>query len=144
MAFSAPTPGRVVPVDLAQRGGTIIGQKDAFLCAARGTNVTIAFTRRIGAGFFGGEGFIMQRIEGDGLAFLHASGTLVTIDLAPGEQLRVDSVRSSAAAFCVEAFEAGAFCASTLGVSMTSVAAAPSAIRRMEITSLHVLRVLLL
>lgn len=91
VAFSAPTPGRVIPVDLRQWGGTIIGQKDAFLCAARGTNVTVALTRRLGAGFFGGEGFILQRIEGDGLAFLHASGTLVTMDLGPGEQLRVDT-----------------------------------------------------
>jgi uncharacterized protein (TIGR00266 family) len=91
VAFSAATPGRVVPVDLRQWGGTVIAQKDAFLCAARGTNVTIAFNRRIGAGFFGGEGFIMQKLEGDGLAFLHASGTLVTLDLAPGEQLRVDT-----------------------------------------------------
>ncbi len=91
VAFSSPTPGRVIPVNLAQWGGTIIAQKDSFLCAARGTNVTIALTRRIGAGFFGGEGFILQRIEGDGLAFLHASGTLVTLDLAPGEQVRVDT-----------------------------------------------------
>ena len=91
VAFSAPTPGRVVPVDLRQWGGTVIAQKDAFLCAARGTEVTLAFNRRIGAGFFGGEGFIMQRLSGDGLAFLHASGTLVTLDLAPGEQVRVDT-----------------------------------------------------
>lgn len=91
VAFSAPTPGRVVPIDLREWGGQIVAQKDSFLCAARGTNVTIAFTRRIGAGFFGGEGFILQRIEGDGLAFLHASGTLVTLDLAAGEQLRVDT-----------------------------------------------------
>ena len=91
VAFASPTPGKVVPLDLRQWGGTVIGQKDSFLCAARGTNVTVAFTQRIGAGFFGGEGFILQRIEGDGLAFLHASGTLVTIDLAPGENLRVDT-----------------------------------------------------
>lgn len=91
VAFSAATPGRVIPVDLAQWGGTIIAQKDSFLCAARGTTVSIALTQRFGAGFFGGEGFILQRIEGDGLAFLHASGTLVTMDLGPGEQLRVDT-----------------------------------------------------
>ncbi len=91
VAFSAPTPGKVIPIDLRQWGGQVIAQKDAFLCAARGTNVTVALNRRIGAGFFGGEGFILQRVEGDGLAFLHASGTLVTIDLAAGEQLRVDT-----------------------------------------------------
>lgn len=91
VAFSAPTPGRVIPIDLRQWGGTVIAQKDAFLCAARGTDVTLAFNRKLGAGFFGGEGFIMQKIAGDGLAFLHASGTLVTVDLAPGEQLRVDT-----------------------------------------------------
>ncbi len=91
VAFSAPTPGRVVPIDLKQWGGQVIAQKDAFLCAARGTEVSVALNRRIGAGFFGGEGFILQRVQGDGLAFLHASGTLVTIDLAAGEQLRVDT-----------------------------------------------------
>lgn len=91
VAFSAATPGRVIPIDLAQWGGQVIAQKDSFLCAARGTNVTVALTRRLGAGFFGGEGFILQRVEGDGLCFLHASGTLVTIDLAAGEQLRVDT-----------------------------------------------------
>ena len=91
VAFAAPTPGRIVPIDLAQWGGTVVAQKNSFLCAARGTDVTIAFNQKLGAGFFGGEGFIMQRISGDGLAFLHASGTLVTIDLAPGEQLRVDT-----------------------------------------------------
>jgi uncharacterized protein (AIM24 family) len=91
VAFSAATPGRVIPIDLKQWGGQVIAQKDSFLCAARGTNVSVALNRRIGAGLFGGEGFILQRVEGDGLAFLHASGTLVTIDLAPGEQLRVDT-----------------------------------------------------
>jgi uncharacterized protein (TIGR00266 family) len=91
VAFASPTPGRIVPLDLAQWGGTVISQKDSFLCAARGTEVSVAFTRKIGAGFFGGEGFILQRVQGDGLAFLHASGTLVTIDLAPGENLRVDT-----------------------------------------------------
>ncbi len=91
VAFASPTPGRIVPLDLAQWGGTVISQKDSFLCAARGTDVSVAFTKKIGAGFFGGEGFILQRLQGDGLAFLHASGTLVTIDLAPGENLRVDT-----------------------------------------------------
>jgi uncharacterized protein (TIGR00266 family) len=91
VAFSAPTPGRVIPIDLAQWGGRVIAQKDSFLCAARGTTVSVALNRRFGVGLFGGEGFILQSIEGDGLAFLHASGTLVTIDLAAGEQLRVDT-----------------------------------------------------
>ena len=91
VAFSAATPGRVHPVDLRTWGGTVIAQKDAFLCAARGVDVTIAFTRKLGVGFFGGEGFILQKISGDGLAFLHAGGTLVEMMLAPGEVLRVDT-----------------------------------------------------
>lgn len=91
VAFSSHFPGKIRPIDLREWNGVIIGQKDAFLCAARGVNVTIAFTRRIGAGFFGGEGFILQRIEGDGLVFLHACGTLHEVTLAPGETLRVDT-----------------------------------------------------
>jgi uncharacterized protein (TIGR00266 family) len=91
VAFAAPYPGKIVPIDLKAWGGTIIAQKDSFLCAARGIDVAISFQRRIGAGFFGGEGFIMQRLSGDGLAFLHASGTLHEIQLAPGETLRVDT-----------------------------------------------------
>jgi uncharacterized protein (TIGR00266 family) len=91
VAFSAPYPGKIKAVDLREWGGRIIAQKNSFLCAARGINVTIAFTRRIGAGFFGGEGFILQRIEGDGLAFLHASGTLQEFKLRGGEGLRVDT-----------------------------------------------------
>ena len=91
VAFAAPYPGKIHPVDLRDWGGTIIAQKDAFLCGARGLEVTIAFNRRIGAGFFGGEGFIMQRISGDGLAFLHASGTLHSMELGAGEVLRVDT-----------------------------------------------------
>jgi uncharacterized protein (TIGR00266 family) len=91
VAFAAPYPGRIIPIDLKQWGGTILCQKDSFLCAARGIDVSVAFTRRIGAGFFGGEGFILQKLTGDGLAFLHASGTLHAIDLAPGERLRVDT-----------------------------------------------------
>ena len=90
-AFSSPYPGKILPIDLRDWGGTIIAQKDAFLCAARGVNVSIAFSRRIGAGFFGGEGFILQRITGDGLTFLHASGTLHERTLQPGESLRVDT-----------------------------------------------------
>jgi uncharacterized protein (TIGR00266 family) len=90
-AFSAPYPGKILPVELRDWGGTVIAQKDAFLCAARGVDVTIAFSRKIGAGFFGGEGFILQRISGDGLAFLHASGTLHERTLKPAESLRVDT-----------------------------------------------------
>jgi uncharacterized protein (AIM24 family) len=90
-AFSAPYPGKILPLELREWGGTVIAQKDAFLCAARGIDVTIAFTRKIGAGFFGGEGFILQRVSGDGLAFLHASGTLHERTLRPGESLRVDT-----------------------------------------------------
>lgn len=91
VAFSAPYPGKILPVDLTAWGGTLICQKDSFLCGARGIDVGIAFTRRIGAGFFGGEGFILQRLEGDGLCFLHASGTLHAVDLAAGETLRLDT-----------------------------------------------------
>jgi uncharacterized protein (AIM24 family) len=91
VAFAAPYPGKIIPIDLKQWGGTILCQKDSFLCAARGIDVSIAFTRKIGAGFFGGEGFILQKLTGDGLAFLHASGTLHAVDLAPGERLRVDT-----------------------------------------------------
>jgi uncharacterized protein (TIGR00266 family) len=91
VAFSSHFPGKIRPVELLEWGGTIIAQKDSFLCAARGANVTIAFTKRIGAGFFGGEGFILQRIEGDGLAFLHASGALHEMHLSAGESLRVDT-----------------------------------------------------
>src|SRR6478736_1379519 len=91
VAFSSHFPGKIRPIDLREWGGTMIAQKDAFLCAARGATVTIAFTRRIGAGFFGGEGFILQRIEGDGLAFLHASGTLHEVKLTGVESLKVDT-----------------------------------------------------
>ena len=91
VAFAAPYPGKIVPIDLSAIGGTFICQKDAFLCAARGVSVGIAFQRKLGAGFFGGEGFIMQKLEGSGLAFVHAGGTLLKRDLAPGELLRVDT-----------------------------------------------------
>lgn len=90
VAFAAPVPGKIFVADLAQ-WGTLLAQKDAFLCAARGTQLEIAFTKRFGAGFFGGEGFILQRLNGDGLAFLHACGTLIERDLRPGEVLRVDT-----------------------------------------------------
>lgn len=91
VAFSAPYPGKIIPIELSTWGGTIIAQKDSFLCAARGIEVTVSFQRKIGAGFFGGEGFIMQKLTGDGLAFLHASGTLHELQLAAGESLRVDT-----------------------------------------------------
>lgn len=91
VAFAAPYPGTIIPVDLMDMGGEIICQKDAFLCAARGVEVGIAFQKRIGVGLFGGEGFIMQRLTGDGQAMLHAGGTLRKIELGAGETLRVDT-----------------------------------------------------
>ena len=99
VAFSAPFPGHIVPVDLAKIGGTLICQKDSFLCAARGVSIGIAFQRKLGAGLFGGEGFIMQKLDGDGMAFVHAGGTLVGKELRAGETLRVDTG-------CVVAYEA--------------------------------------
>lgn len=90
VAFAAPYPGKVMPINLAEIGGAITCQKDAFLCAAKGTELTIAFNKRLGAGFFGGEGFILQKLRGDGLAFLHAGGTVVKKELR-GETLRVDT-----------------------------------------------------
>jgi uncharacterized protein (TIGR00266 family) len=91
VAFAAPYPGKIVPVDMARiPGQEIICQKDAFLCAALGTKVDIAFHKRLGAGLFGGEGFILQRLTGDGMAFLHAGGTIIERDLR-GETLRVDT-----------------------------------------------------
>ncbi len=90
-AFAAPYPGKVIPFDLSDYGGTLICQKDAFLCAAMGISVGIAFQKRIGVGLFGGEGFIMQRLEGDGLAFMHAGGAVVKKDLQPGEMLKLDT-----------------------------------------------------
>jgi uncharacterized protein (TIGR00266 family) len=91
VAFAAPYPGKIVPVDLSEIGGTLICQKDSFLCAARGVALGIAFQRKLGAGLFGGEGFVMQKLDGDGMAFVHAGGTLLAKDLAPGETLRVDT-----------------------------------------------------
>ena len=91
IAFAAPYPGKIIPVDLANVGGTILCQKDAFLCAALGTKVDIAFTQKLGSGFFGGEGFILQRLSGDGMAFVHAGGTIIEKHLKPGERLRVDT-----------------------------------------------------
>ncbi|WP_412068216.1 TIGR00266 family protein [Rubrivirga sp. IMCC43871] len=90
-AFSAPYPGKVVPLDLGEQGGSFLCQKDTFLCAASGIEIEVAFTKKMGAGLFGGEGFILQRLTGDGLAFCHAGGTVIERDLAAGEVLRVDT-----------------------------------------------------
>ena len=91
VAFGAPYPGKIIAVHLAEIGGELIAQKDSFLCAAKGVSIGIAFQKRLGVGLFGGEGFIMQRLTGDGLAFIHAGGTLLQRDLGPGEMLRVDT-----------------------------------------------------
>jgi uncharacterized protein (TIGR00266 family) len=98
VAFGAPYPGKIIPVHLAEIGGEIWAQKDSFLCAAKGVSVGIAFNKKIGAGFFGGEGFIMQRLQGDGWAFLNAGGNIYERVLASGERLRVDTG-------CVVAFQ---------------------------------------
>jgi len=90
-AFAAPYPGKIIPIELADFGGSIICQKDSFLCAASGIEIEIAFTKRLGAGIFGGEGFILQKLTGDGRAFVHAGGTIVEKNLAAGETLRVDT-----------------------------------------------------
>ena len=99
VAFAAPYPGKIVPLDLAKLGGSIICQKDAFLCAALGTKIDIAFTRRLGAGFFGGEGFILQHLKGDGMVFVHVGGTVVQKKLR-NETIRVDTG-------CIAAFTSG-------------------------------------
>lgn len=91
VAFGAPYPGKIIPLDLSSMGREFLCQKDAFLCAASGIDIEIAFTKRLGAGLFGGEGFILQRLTGDGLAFVHAGGTIIERDLAPGERLRLDT-----------------------------------------------------
>jgi uncharacterized protein (TIGR00266 family) len=91
MAFGAPYPGKILPLQLRELGGELIAQKDAFLCAAKGVAIGIAFQKRLGAGLFGGEGFILERLTGDGLAFIHAGGTLYERTLAPGETLRIDT-----------------------------------------------------
>jgi uncharacterized protein (TIGR00266 family) len=91
VSFAAPYPGKILAMDLKQLGGQLICQKDSFLCAARGVSIGIAFQRKLGVGLFGGEGFIMQRLEGDGLCFVHAGGTVHPVDLAKGQTLRVDT-----------------------------------------------------
>jgi uncharacterized protein (TIGR00266 family) len=91
VAFGAPYPGKVLPLDLKTAGGRILCQKDSFLCAAKGIDIEVALTKKIGAGLFGGEGFILQRLTGDGLAFLHAGGTIIKKELQSGETFRVDT-----------------------------------------------------
>ena len=91
VAFGAPYPGKIISLELDKLGGRFLCQKDSFLYAARGVEIEIAFTKKIGAGLFGGEGFILQRLEGDGMAFVHAGGTIIQRDLQPGEAIRVDT-----------------------------------------------------
>jgi uncharacterized protein (TIGR00266 family) len=91
VSFAAPYTGKIIPMDLKELGGTIIAQKDAFLCAAKGVSVGIHFQRKLGVGIFGGEGFIMQKLEGDGFAFLHAGGFIVERELKAGEVLKIDT-----------------------------------------------------
>lgn len=99
VAFSAPYPGKIIPLNLAELGGQVLCERDGFLCAAFGTKLDIAFTQKLGAGFFGGEGFILQRLSGDGLAFVHACGTIIKRELR-GQTLRVDTG-------CIVAFTPG-------------------------------------
>ena len=91
VAFGAPYPGKIIPLELDKLGGHFLCQKDAFLCAAKGIEIGVAFTKKIGAGLFGGEGFILQRLDGDGMAFVHAGGTILKRELQPNETLRVDT-----------------------------------------------------
>lgn len=99
VAFAAPYPGKIIPVDMSKMNGQLLCQKDAFLCAAYGTNIGIAFTQKLGAGFFGGEGFILQSLKGDGMAFIHAGGTIIKKQLN-NETIRVDTG-------CIAAFTPG-------------------------------------
>lgn len=91
VSFAAPYPGKIIPLDLRQYDGKFICQKSSFLCAAKGVSISLEFSKKLGAGFFGGEGFIMQKIEGDGLAFVHSGGTLAKKELAAGQVLKVDT-----------------------------------------------------
>jgi len=100
VTFASPYPGKIIPVDLSAIGGRLICQKDAFLCAAKGVSVGIEFQRKLGTGLFGGEGFIMQKLEGDGMAFVHAGGTIIEKKLSHGDILRVDTG-------CIVAFTGG-------------------------------------
>lgn len=100
VSFAAPYPGKIIPLDLTQLGGKVVAQKDAFLCAAKGVSIGIEFQRKLGTGLFGGEGFIMEKLEGDGLAFVHAGGHVIEKTLSAGELLRVDTG-------CIVAFTGG-------------------------------------
>lgn len=91
ISFASPYPGKVIPIDLTEFGGKFICQKDAFLCAAKGVSIGIEFSKKLGRGLFGGEGFIMQKLEGDGMAFVHSGGTMAKKMLQPGEKLNVDT-----------------------------------------------------
>ncbi|NQX86952.1 MAG: TIGR00266 family protein [Flavobacteriaceae bacterium] len=91
VSFASPYPGKIIPIDLTEYGEKFVCQKDAFLCAAKGVNIGIEFSKKIGRGLFGGEGFIMQKLEGDGMAFVHAGGTMAKKVLQPGEVMRVDT-----------------------------------------------------
>jgi len=91
VSFASPYPGKIIPLDLYRLGGRIICQKDAFLCAAKGVSIGIEFQRKLGTGLFGGEGFIMERLEGDGMAFMHAGGHVLQKELQPGELLKIDT-----------------------------------------------------
>jgi uncharacterized protein (TIGR00266 family) len=91
VSFASPYPGKIIPLDLYRLGGKIICQKDAFLCAAKGVQISIEFQRKLGTGLFGGEGFIMEKLEGDGMAFLHAGGHVFERELQPGELIKIDT-----------------------------------------------------
>lgn len=91
VSFASPYPGKIIPMDLQKLGNKIVCQKDAFLCAAKGVSIGIEFQKRLGTGLFGGEGFIMEKLEGDGMAFLHAGGHVLERYLTPGEMLKVDT-----------------------------------------------------
>ena len=100
VAFASPYPGKIIPLDLQQLGGKVVCQKDAFLCTAKGVSVGIEFQKKLGTGLFGGEGFIMEKLEGDGMAFLHACGHVLQKQLQPGELLKIDTG-------CIVGFTAG-------------------------------------
>ncbi len=100
VSFASPYPGKIIPIDLQRLGGKVICQKDAFLCAAKGVSIGIEFQRKLGTGLFGGEGFIMEKLEGDGMAFMHAGGHVHERELQPGELLKIDTG-------CIVGFTAG-------------------------------------